>query len=40
MVNLFNAKCFLFAYMYIDLLKLKAYKVFENVDADFSWLLF
>ena len=26
--------------MYIDLLKLKAYKLFENSDADLSWLLF
>ena len=25
---------------YIDLLKLKAYKLFENSDADLSWLLF
>ena len=33
-------KCFLFVYMYIDLLKLKAYKLFENSDADLSWLLF
>ena len=33
---LFSTKCFLFVYMYIDLLKLKAYKlhVFENSDAD------
>ena len=40
MVILFSTKCFLFVYMYIDLLKLKAYKVFENSDADLSWLLF
>ena len=33
-------KCFLFVFMYIDLLKLKAYKLFENNDADLSWLLF
>ena len=26
--------------MYIDLLRLKAYKLFENIDADLSWLLF
>ena len=26
--------------MYIDLLKLKSYKVFENSHADLSWLLF
>ena len=26
--------------MYIDLLKLQAYKLFENSDADLSWLLF
>ena len=40
MVFLFSTKCFLFVYMYIDLLKLKAYKLFENSDADLSWLLF
>ena len=40
MVILFSTKCFLFAYMYIDLLKLKAYKLFENSDADLFWLLF
>ena len=40
MVILFRAKCFLFIYMYIDLLKLKAYKLFENSYADLSWLLF
>ena len=42
MVILFSAKCFLFVYMYIDLLKLKAYKLYENTqnsDADLSWLL-
>ena len=39
-VILFSTKCFLFVYMYIDLLKLKAYKLFENSDADLSWLLF
>ena len=38
MVTLFSTKCFLFVYMYIDLLKLKAYKLFENSDADLSWL--
>ena len=26
--------------VYIDLLKLKAYKLFENSDADLTWLLF
>ena len=31
---------FVYMYMYIDLLKLKAYKLFENSDADLSWLLF
>ena len=31
---------FLFVYMYIDLSKLKAFKLFENSDADLSWLLF
>ena len=40
LVILFSSKCFLFVYMYIDLLKLKAYKLFENSDADLSWLLF
>ena len=35
-----STKCFLFVYMYIDLLKLKAYKLFENSDADLPWLLF
>ena len=40
MVILFSRKCFLFIYMYIDLLKLKGYKVFENSDADLSWFLF
>ena len=40
MVILFSTKCFLFVYMYIDLLKLKAYELFENSDADLSWLLF
>ena len=33
-VILFSTKCFLFVYMYIDLLKLKAYKLFESSDAD------
>ena len=37
MVILFSTKCFLFVYMYIDLLKLKAYEVFENSDADLSF---
>ena len=37
---LFSTKYFLFVYMYIDLLKLKAHKLFENSDADLSWLLF
>ena len=40
MIILFSTKCFLFVYMYIDLLKLKAYKLFENSDADLSWLPF
>ena len=40
MVILFSTKCFLFVYLYIDLLKLKACKLFENSDADLSWLLF
>ena len=40
MVILFSTKCFLFIYMYIALLKLKVYKLFENSDADLSWLLF
>ena len=40
MVILFSTKCFLFVDMYIDLFKLKAYKLFENSDADLSWLLF
>ena len=39
MVILFNKKSFLFVYMYIDLLKLKANKLFENSDADLPWLL-
>ena len=39
-VILFSTKCFLFVYLYIDLLKLGAYKLFENNDADLSWLLF
>ena len=30
----------LFVNMYIDLSKLKAYKLLENTDADLSWLLF
>ena len=37
---LFSTKCSLFVYTYIDLLKLKAYKLFENSDADLYWLLF
>ena len=40
MVILFSTKCFSLVYMYIDLLKLKANKLFENSDADLSWLLF
>ena len=39
-VLLFSTKCFLFVYIYIDLLKLQAYKLFENSDADLPWLLF
>ena len=34
-----NASCS-FTYMYIDLLKHKAYKLFENSDSDLSWLFF
>ena len=36
--GLFSTKCFLFVYiyMYIDLFKLKAYKLFEDRDADLS----
>ena len=37
---LFSTKCFLFVYMYIDLLKLQAYKLFKNSEAHLSWLLF
>ena len=33
MVILFSTECFLFVYMHIDLLKLKAYKLFENSGA-------
>ena len=33
-------KMLLFVYIYIDLLKLKAYKLFENSDADLSWIFF
>ena len=33
-----NASCLF--YIYIDLLKFKAYKLFENSDADLTWLLF
>ena len=40
MVIVFSTKCFLVVYIYIDLIKLKAYKLFENSDADLSWLLF
>ena len=37
MVILFSTKCFLFVlYMYINLWKFKAYKLFENSDADLS----
>ena len=39
-VILFSTKCFLFVYIFIDLLKLTAYKLFENSDADLSWFLF
>ena len=39
-VIMFSTKGLLFVYMYIDLLKFKAYKAFENSDADLSWLLF
>ena len=40
MVILFSTKYFSFVYMYIDLLKLEANKLFKNSDADLSWLLF
>ena len=40
MIILFSTKCCLFVYMYIDLLKLKTYKLFEKSDADLSWLFF
>ena len=40
MVILFSTKRFLFVYMYIDMLKIKAYKLFENSDTDLSWLHF
>ena len=44
MVILFSTKCFLFVYMDIDLKNKnnndKAYKLFENSDADLSCLLF
>ena len=40
MVMLFSTKCFLLIYMYKDLLKLKAYQLVENSDADLSQLLF
>ena len=40
MVILFSTKCFLFVYMYIFLLKLKAYKLFEDSDADLSRVYF
>ena len=33
-------KMLLFLYMYIDLSKLRTNKLFENSDADLSWLLF
>ena len=39
-VILLGTKCFFFVYMYIDVLKLKAYELFENSDADLSRLLF
>ena len=39
-VILFSTQCFLFVYMYIDLFKVKADKLFENSDADLSWLNF
>ena len=35
-----NASCSFTCRLYIDLLKLKAYKLFENSDADLSWFLF
>ena len=43
-VILFRTKCFLFVYTHTHthtyILKLKAYKLLENSDADLSWLLF
>ena len=39
-VILFGTECFLFVYIYKDLLKIKTYKLFENSNADLSWLLF
>ena len=33
MVILFSKKCFLFVHLYIDLIKLKVFKLFENSDA-------
>ena len=35
-----SRKCFLFIYMYINIFQLKAYKLFENSDADLSQLVF
>ena len=42
MVILFSTKFILLVclHVYIDLLKLKAYELFENSDADLSWLHF
>ena len=40
MFILFYTKCFLIVYVYTDLSKPKAYKLFENSDADLFWLLF
>ena len=40
MVILFSTKCFLLVHMYIDLLKLKAYKLFGDGDGGLSWLPF
>ena len=39
-VILLGTKCYLFVYTYTDLLTLKVYKLFQNGDADLSWLLF
>ena len=40
MVILFSTEYLLLIYMYIDILKLKTYKLFENSDADLSGFFF